>query len=383
VRRLLTLMVLLSGLSPLAVATTARAVTTVDVAIVSADIRTGQRLAGACYVIVDWSNEGCDENGDGQVDFKGVAVGSYTVTQTRPPAGYLGAGDFPIEIAENGPDLFAAFLIPEASGDGFFDIAVNPIDAFTDESLPGSCFVLHGGSIEGCDENADGQVDFKDVPAGTYLVTETRAPLGYSVPDDFWIAVSAKGAKRFLVRQTEDAGLPDVAIVSIDDRTGRRVVGGCYVIVDWSNEGCDENGDGQVDFRDVKPGTYTVTQTEAPAGYQPAADFTITVRNVPSQSFAAHLEPAPAGRDVAIVSRDAATGKRLIGACYIIDSASIEGCDENNDGQVDFKDVRLGTFDVIETKAPKGYAAVLGLKITVRAATDGSVQLFYVSHRRS
>jgi uncharacterized surface anchored protein len=376
-------MLIVGGLVPMTLATATRAATTTDVSIVSADIRTGLRLSGACYVIVDWSNEGCDENGDGQVDFIGVAVGRYTVTQTRPPAGYLRAGDFPIEIEQGGSGLFAAFLIPQASGDGNFDIAVGPIDASTDEPLTGACFILNGGSIEGCDENNDGLVDYRGVHAGTYLVTETRAPLGYSAADDFWIAVTAKGAKHFLVRQTEDAGLPDVAIVSIDDRTGERVVGACYIILDWSNKGCDENGDGQVDFRDVRPGTYTVTQTKAPAGFAQVADFSITVRDVASQSFTAHLDPAPAGRDVAIVSRDAETGNRLVGACFIIDSASIEGCDENNDGQVDFKDVRLGTFDVIETKAPKGYAAVVGLRITVTASATGSVQVFGVNHQRT
>jgi len=38
---------------------------------------------------------------------------------------------------------------------------------------------------------------------------------------------------------------------------------------------------------------------------------------------------------------------------------------------------------VIETKAPKGHAAVVGLKITVKASTDGSVQVFNVNHRKS
>jgi hypothetical protein len=376
-------MLVLSGVMPVAAAAAPRAQQTVDIAILSADIRTGELLSGACYVIVDWSNEGCDENGDGQVDFAGVAVGEFTVTLTRPPAGYLRAGDFPIAIEADGTDLFAAFLIPEASGDGQFDISVGPIDAFTDEPLAGACFILNGGSIEGCDENADGRVDFAGVRAGTYLVTETRAPSGYSTPDDFWIAVTEKGAKRFLVRQTEYAGLPDVSIVSIDDETGERVVGACYVILDWSNEGCDENGDGQVDFNDVRPGTYAVTQTKSPAGFDPVADFSITVRDVANQLFTAHLDPTATGRDVAIVSRDAETGNRLIGVCYIIDGASIEGCDENNDGQVDFADVRLGTFDVIETLAPRGYATVLNLKITVRASSNDSVQLLTVNHRET
>src|SRR5262245_9543929 len=101
---------------------------------------------------------------------------------------------------------------------------------------------------------------------------------------------------------TRAAATTDVSVVSADIRAGQRLAGACYVIVDWSNEGCDENGDGQVDFKDVRPGTYTVTQTKSPAGFEPVADFSITVRDVASQSFTARLEPAPAGRNVAIVS---------------------------------------------------------------------------------
>jgi uncharacterized surface anchored protein len=174
----------------------------------------------------------------------------------------------------------------------------------------------------------------------------------------------------------------DVSILSADIRTGQALAGACYIILDWSNEACDENGDGQVDFQGVRPGTYTVTQTKSPAGFDPIADFSITVRNVASQSFTAHLDRASSGRDIAIVSRDAETGNRLVGACYIIDSASIEGCDENNDGQVDFKDVRLGTFTVIETRAPRGYNPLLGISITVTAGSGNNVQLFSINHRR-
>ena len=180
---------------------------TTDVAIVSADIGGGGLLAGACYVINGASIEGCDENGDGQVDFRGVVPGTYLVTQTRAPSGYFRAGDFPVAIAPGGTAIFAAFLAPTLAGGGAFDIAVAAVDQFSNTLVPGACFVLNGGSIEGCDENGDGMVDFRGVRAGTYLVTETRAPSGYRAPDDAWIAVTAATPKIVGLLQVPAGGI--------------------------------------------------------------------------------------------------------------------------------------------------------------------------------
>jgi uncharacterized surface anchored protein len=380
VRHVIAIVILVGALLPTAAVRPAAAATPVDLSIASVDIRTGQELGGACYVVVDWSEEGCDENGDGRVDFKGVPLGHYTVTQTRAPAGYLAPGDFPIDVQVDS-QIFGAFLAPKSQGGGSFDIAIRAIDQFQNEVLTGACFLLNGGSLEGCDENADGQVDFKGVRAGTYLVTETQPPDGYLAPDDFWIAVTAKGSRIFSVLTPEDRGQPNVSIGSIDDATGEYLVGACYIINGGSIEGCDENGDGWVDYRGVAPGTYTVTETRAPAGYAKVDDFTIVVKQSGEQDVPVRHRPGAAKVDVAIVSRDAATGERLAGACYIIDGGSIEGCDENGDGQVDFKGVIGGRYAVIETKAPAGYRTNLGLQFLFSEPADGGVQFVYVDHR--
>jgi hypothetical protein len=41
-------------------------------------------------------------------------------------------------------------------------------------------------------------------------------------------------------------------------------------IVGASQEGCDDNQDGQIDFLDVAVGTHPVVFTRLPAGYSPA-----------------------------------------------------------------------------------------------------------------
>src|SRR5262245_45763083 len=188
--RTLTAAMLLIGALLLATAAhPATAATLVDLSIQSADIRTGEPLAGACYVIVDWSEEGCDENGDARVDFQDVAVGEYDVTLTRTPSGYLRVGDFPIAVQEGDGQVFGAFFLAKSAGDGSFDIALRAFDEFSTDVLVGACFLIHGGSIEGCDENNDGRVEFQDVRAGTYLTTMTHAPSGHLPPDEFWIDV--------------------------------------------------------------------------------------------------------------------------------------------------------------------------------------------------
>ncbi len=205
-RSVLPFVLLLAAFLPSAVAANPAAQTT-DVAIVSADIAGGGTLVGACYIINGASIEGCDENGDGQVDFRGVVPGRYLVTQTRAPYGYFRAGDFPITITPGGTAIFAAFLAPTLAGGGAFDIAVAAVDQFANTLVPGACFVLNGGSIEGCDENGDGMVDFRGVLAGTYLVTQTRAPAGYRSPDDAWIAVTAAPAKIVGLLQVPGGGI--------------------------------------------------------------------------------------------------------------------------------------------------------------------------------
>src|SRR4051794_28277945 len=138
-RRIIAVALLLAAFLPHAVVHLAAAAETGDLAIMSADIQSGSLLTGACYIIESASEEGCDENGDGQVDFKGVPVGTFTVTQTKTPSGYLEVGDFPITV-QVGPDqLFAAFLADASLGGGSVDIALRALDGFSNDVLTGAC----------------------------------------------------------------------------------------------------------------------------------------------------------------------------------------------------------------------------------------------------
>ena len=108
----------------------ARAATT-TVFLRTVDIISGQPITSACYTIINASEEGCDENGDGLIRYQGVASGTFTVTQTERASGYLPVGDFPLTIGSSGPEEY--FTINLARSDGVnqqtADIAVSAVDS--------------------------------------------------------------------------------------------------------------------------------------------------------------------------------------------------------------------------------------------------------------
>ena len=55
---------------------------TINIRTVDAD--TGDSITSACFVLQDFSNVGCDENGDGLIRYEGVPAGDYLVDQVQP-----------------------------------------------------------------------------------------------------------------------------------------------------------------------------------------------------------------------------------------------------------------------------------------------------------
>lgn len=64
---------------------------------------------------------------------------------------------------------------------------------------------------------------------------------------------------------------------------------------------------------------------------------------------------ADGGVTVSIRTIGKDTENALGGACYQIIDASNVGCDVNRDGQVDFQDVHVGTYNLVTMQAPAGY----------------------------
>ena len=264
---------------------------TSDVAIVTTD--RGRSVTDACYILVGYGNEGCDENGDGKITYQDVPLGTYTVRQTADLGPGRSVDDFTIDVTgdvdSSGYERFPASVgrgggSSLASTDTAVDIALITRDPDTGELLTGTCYVLFDASNEGCDENGDGQVTFAAIPYGTYTVHQTRTPAGYPTIDDYDIHMEpVRGMPGsgpfgvplgFIVKQARNQNAPDtrnVSVVLLDMRTHERVSAGiCVELIGASNVGCDEDlRDGQIDFLDVPAGgPYELRFTNLPTGYE-------------------------------------------------------------------------------------------------------------------
>lgn len=135
-------------------------------------------VPGACVQLVPYSNVGCDQNGDGYVWFQAIPVGTYTIKYVSVPYGYeLPAPEW-LPIYRNSETTVTLGIPLARSGVTAADVSIVSYDSETGELLTGACFSLRGYSNVGCDENGDGQVDFADIPYGTYVIDIERFPVG-------------------------------------------------------------------------------------------------------------------------------------------------------------------------------------------------------------
>jgi uncharacterized surface anchored protein len=329
------------------------------------DGSTGDALTDSCFVLENASNEGCDENDDGRIRFEAIAPDTYTVRQTRASEGFLPIGDFTIDVnPEEREQSFFVATFPDTASAATADVVLDLVDVESGDPVHGGCFTFEGGSEEGCDENGDGVVAFDDMTVGAYRVRNTVPPEGYEPAPERWIGVN--GDRTFPIELTASGsnsepndGSSDIALITRDPETSALVKGTCYVLVDFSNEGCDENGDGRVTFEDVPAGLYDVRQTTTPDGYPTPDDFRILVDGrYPAQGLVvrqSETQNKRGQRNVSILIRDDASGELITdsGICVRIGDYSREGCDDNRDGQIDFLDIPFGTYDVVVTRGPE------------------------------
>ncbi len=112
---------------------------TVDVRPV--DSETQSAITDACFVIVNISNEGCDETGDGYIAFQDIAPGTYALTQTRDAAGYVSIGTTSVSVNADSPEQVIFVPLQRASTTTsttrHFNISIVALDDTTGVAIPG------------------------------------------------------------------------------------------------------------------------------------------------------------------------------------------------------------------------------------------------------
>lgn len=249
---------------------------------------------------------------------------------------------------------------------------------------------------------------------GTYTLTETKAPAGYTKADDIVFRVDAgtDGKLQVRIRQSDgsyvaaddslitmvDAYQPHrVAIAknSLTDGitniagatmsvTGRTLDGKSVNSITWTTK------QGQSQQLDLQPGTYTLSETNPPAGYTKADDITfsvdingkITVDGKTQTDGTLTMVDKPDTNGIFFSKTAVGGGAELAGAEFNLTGSTFEGktidpITWTSGGTPKRFMLEDGVYTLTETKAPTGYEAVKPLTFTVREGQvyiDGVLQ---------
>ncbi|HKG26235.1 MAG TPA: SpaA isopeptide-forming pilin-related protein, partial [Thermomicrobiales bacterium] len=323
-----------------------------------------------------------DDGDAGSVRLADLAAGTYTVTETQAPDGYLPADAQDVEVVageeaqvqvENQPEPTPTPTETPEPDTG--SIAISNVNE-NGEALKGACFAVTGTAGAGpvCD-NKDGDTDdtagtirIGGLLAGKYVVSETTPPDGYTAAADQNVTVTA-GDEPATVQFVNLPTPPETGNVLITSSAqgGGSAGGGCYTV--GSTAVCD-NGDGDSDadpgeilFEGVVVGTYNVAETDAPDGYQQNTE-TKSV-DVPADGEAAAEfvhEPVPPATGTVTFDLNDPNGDPVPGGCVTVSDTSNSGGTEYCDGSTEDQDPRdgilelnleTGTYSAVQSELPQ------------------------------
>ena len=321
--------------------------------------------------------------------------GAYTLTETTAPAGYATAEaiDFSV-VLEDGK------LVLKQGGKTVDKIVMK------DELLPVSTFEVRiskkdvaGNEIEGAKLQilkADGNevkswtsgkaATTVKLEAGTYTLKETLAPSGYKKSESISFTVTEEGKVSVngetvdAVAMTDEYQTHDVVLSKVDV-AGNEIVGAKIVVSGTQFDGkkyeASYTSDGTKHTLSVPQGSYTMTETTAPDGFEKAEsiDFTVdangkvTINKEEVSSVV--MTDEYANQTVSISKRNVA-GNEIEGATIVISGVTTTGDEKDSitfttsakDAPHEVK-LPAGTYTLTETTVPDGYVKSEQVKFTL------------------
>ena len=346
---------------------------------------------------------------DGTLTFTVDAQGNLVVDPGTVPAGYQAASGMVTVTAQDTP---VEIVVAKQSESG--------------EVLEGAEFTLSGTFADGAAE--------KDVTPGTpvtgliagekYVLTETVAPAGYEKLGSIELTVAADGTVSGTGAGYEVAAdgvtvvATDIAIearVAKVDENGKPLAGATFAVAaaddpaDTRTVTTGEDGTAALDAAWLVAGrTYTITEVEAPAGFELAgsASFTVAedgtvslvaddgsvVATVLGKDGSGSYEATVDGRTAVITAADTSIAAQLV---KVAGSAPLAGAEfelapaESSafaDGSAEARTLEVnangltalsglvagGTYVLRETVAPAGYELIAG-ELTFTVGEDGTL----------
>jgi len=342
---------------------------------------------------------------NGQIILPQVNAGWYVITETIPAPGYtLAANPVTRKYLAPGENAYTNFAatsgevgdisganIMALSGSDYSatgqetinyplnSIVIRKVNAVTGELLAGAAFEVRqvSGDISGNSgtiigrytTDNSGVIVITGLQPGAYIVEEVKAPTNYMLSENSQQQVWLKSDGTSIVEVTF-ANIPygSILVTKTDAQTGKPLANARFLVTDGSGAVSgntngefitDENGECLVS--NLKPGSYVITEIEAPANY--AIDTTSQTVNVgiDGKTYKVSFKNQPAGT-IVIRKMDSVSKEPLADAEFKVTTSGGNVVGNSNGiyktdttGIITIPHLPKGSYIIQETKAPDGY----------------------------
>lgn len=340
--------------------------------VIKYDEQTNARLAGAQFTIYDCWNRAIQviqTNYYGIAESRSLPLGNYSIRETKAPAGYqLETSVMRFSLLRPGQILcLTKTNKPIANQKGCIKvIKINE----SNQVLAGAVFDVYNANnqlVGKITTNANGVASLGNLPFGTYKLIEVQAPVGYELDSTqkyVTLSASSPGGVASITLSNKKVMKKGTLEVIKKNEAGQPLAGAKFFVVNSSNTLVGQvttNASGVATLQNLPYDTYTLVEYEAPTGYeldQTLKYVTLSESSLNGKASITVLNKKKITTGALEVIKTDEAGKRLAGAEFEVRDTQnkvISKITTNANGSATVNNLPLGTYQLVETKAPVGY----------------------------
>ena len=216
--------------------------------------------------------------------------------------------------------------------------------------------------------NAQGQVVFTDLEAGTYTYRINETPEGYTAQGTPFDIELEEGAQSTQYMQIARAAKVGRAVITVTDQESQAVAGAQVQLADQI---VTTNEAGTAVFEEIEAGDYQVETASLPEGFDGLTDADISITPDTTAEITLTVErQAILGRaEITVIDQEsqAVAGAQVQLADQIITT--------NEAGIAVFEEIEAGDYQVETTRLPEGYDGLTDADISITPESTATVTL--------